>query len=167
MALALLILGVALLCGLLLVPVGLPGLWLMLAAGLAYRLVEPTGGIGIGTLIGVAALVLAAEIFEFSVSARFTRRYGGSRRASWGAILGGLIGAVVGVPVPIVGSVVGAFGGAFVGALLAEMTVKREERGDPTRVATGAVIGRAIGAAGKVAIGAVVACWIMAVAMAG
>ena len=34
----------------------------------------------------------------------FARRYGGSKRAGWGALAGGLIGAVVGVPVPIIGS---------------------------------------------------------------
>ena len=167
MALELLVLAAALLIGLFLVPVGLPGLWLMLAAGFVYRLVEPSGGIGAGTIVGVAMLVLAAEAFEFFIAARFTKRFGGSRRASWGAILGGLLGALVGVPVPIIGSVIGAFAGAFAGALVAELSVAREKRGDPTRVATGALIGRAIGAAVKVAIGAVVAGWLMGMAIAG
>ncbi len=167
MALELLVLAAALLLALFLVPVGLPGLWLMLGAAFVFRLVEPAGGIGTRTLLGVAMLVVLAEALEFLVGAKFTRRFGGSRRASWGAILGGLIGAVVGVPIPIIGSIIGGFVGAFVGALVAELSIAREKRGDPTRVATGALIGRAVGAAVKVAIGAVVAGWLLAAASVG
>ena len=65
-------------------------------------------------------LALIGELLEFSLTAKYTRKYGGSRRASWGAIIGGMIGAFIGVPVPIVGPVLGAFAGAFVGAFVGE-----------------------------------------------
>jgi uncharacterized protein YqgC (DUF456 family) len=109
-------------------------------------------------------VALIAELLEFSLAARYTRRYGGSRRAGWGAILGGLVGAFVGVPVPVVGPVIGAFLGAFLGALVAEYTVAADHRA-AARVATGALMGRVASAAMKVAIGAVMAAWIIIAAV--
>ena len=84
----------------------------------------------------------------------FAKRYGGSNRAGWGALVGGLTGAVVGVPVPVIGSVIGGFVGAFVGAALFEYT--RARRSDvAARAGWGAVLGRAAAAAVKMAIGVV------------
>ena len=98
--LSLALLGAALVGGLLLIPFGLPGLWVMLGAALLHWVLVPLGGIGLWTTAGAGALVVAAEVLEFTISARYTRKYGGSRRASWGAVVGGLVGAVVGIPVP-------------------------------------------------------------------
>jgi len=158
-------LGVVLFASLLMVPLGLPGLWVMLGAALLYNVLLPAGGIGWVTLIGCAVLVVIAEVLEFTLGARYTKKYGGSRRAGWGSIIGGIAGAIVGVPVPVIGSVIGAFVGAFAGALVGEFTVPRESRGDLTRVATGAVVGRAVAAALKTGIGVVVVVWILAVTM--
>ncbi len=138
-----------------LIPLGLPGTWIMLAAALGYNAL-PGAGIATPWLIGAAALAVVAEVLEFTVAARYTTRYGGSRRAGWGAILGGFAGAIVGVPVPIVGSVIGAFAGAFVGAYVAELT-RRSQHAAATRVATGALLGRAAAAAIKTAFGLAIA----------
>ncbi len=149
---------------LLLIPLGLPGLWLMLVAALGLNALLPgPGPIGLWTLAGAALLGVVAEVLEFTVAARYTTRYGGSRRAGWGAILGGIAGAVVGVPVPVVGSVIGAFAGAFAGAYLAERS-RREAHGPAARVATGALIGRAAAAALKTAFGLAIAAWLLAAA---
>ena len=153
------LLVLALIAGLILVPFGLPGLWVMVGAVLLYSYVVP-GQISLGTTIFLALLALIAEILEFSVSARYTRKYGGSRRAAWGAILGGVVGAFVGVPVPVIGSVIGAFVGSFAGALLAELS-RRSDMASATRVATGALVGRAVAAAIKVALGVVIAVWVV------
>ncbi len=166
-SLALVCLALALVGGLLVVPLGLPGLWVMLGAALLYSVVLPAGGIGAWTLLGAVALVMLAEVLEFTISGKYTRRYGGSRRASWGAIVGGLVGAVVGVPIPVIGSVLAAFAGAFVGAYIGERTMHRDVRGDPTRVATGAVVGRAVAAAVKSGLGVVVAIWLFVAAVVG
>lgn len=159
------ILSVVLLAALCLVPLGLPGLWVMLGAGLLFNVLVPAGGIGLWTLGGCATLVVVSEVLDFTLGARYARKYGGSRRASWGSIAGGMAGAIVGVPVPVVGSVIGAFAGAFVGALVAERTVPAATRGDVTRVATGAVVGRAVAAAAKTGIGVVIAVWMVAAAV--
>jgi len=164
-AVPIILLALALFGGLLLVPIGLPGLWVMLGAALLYWVLVPLGGIGAWTFGGVSALVVIAELLEYTLGARYTRKYGGSSRASWGALLGGFVGAGLGVPVPVIGSVLGAFVGAFAGAFIGELTVHRDLRGDPTRAATGAVIGRAVAAAAKSGIGVVVAVWLLAAAL--
>lgn len=158
--LGLLLLVLALGGGLLLVPLGLPGLWVMLGGALVYWVVLPQGGVGLLTLGGVALLVVLAEVLEWVLSGRYAQKYGGSRRAGWGAIIGGLVGAVVGVPLPVLGSVIGAFAGAFIGAFVAESTVARATRANPTRVATGALVGRVVAAGAKTGIGLLVALWI-------
>lgn len=154
----LLLLG-ALIIGLLLIPFGLPGLWVMAGAVLVYNYAEPGGAIGIWTIVIVAALAAVGEIVEFVLAGRYARRYGGSRRAGWGAIIGSIVGAIVGVPIPVVGSMVGAFVGAFAGAWLAEMT-RAAEVGAATRVAMGALIGRIAAVAAKAGIGCAVIAWV-------
>ena len=151
----LLVLGIVMFLSLMLIPLGLPGTWVMIAAGMGYGYLAGDG-IGFPTLVIVFALAIIGELIEFTLAARYTRKYGGSRRAGWGAIIGGIIGAIVGVPVPIIGSVIGAFAGAFLGALVAERT-RGGTTGNATRVATGALIGRAAAVAAKSAIGVAIA----------
>ena len=155
----LLILGAILLLGLVMIPFGLPGTLIIFFAAVGYSLLVK-GSIGLFTLIGVGALLAIGEVIEWTLTARYTRKYGGSRRASWGAVIGGMIGAFVGVPVPIVGSIVGAFAGAFIGAFVAELT-GGSSGGTATRVATGALIGRAFAAAMKVGIGIAMTAWVL------
>ena len=145
-----LILVAILLLGLVMIPFGLPGTWIMAAGALGYSLLVP-GSISIFTTVVVALMALVGEVIEFTLTAKYTRQYGGSRRASWGAIIGGMVGAFMGVPVPVIGSVIGAFVGAFIGAFVAELT--QGSVGSATKVATGALIGRAVAAAMKVGIG--------------
>src|SRR5438128_9772789 len=117
-----LLLAAILLLGLIMIPFGFPGTLVIFAATLGYKLLVPTGGVGWITVVGVGLLAAVAEWFEWTLAGKFARKYGGSRRAGWGAIIGGLVGAFLGVPLPVVGSVVGAFAGAFIGALVAELT---------------------------------------------
>ncbi len=158
----LLLLG-AVLGGLIMIPLGLPGIWLMLVAGVAHRLLVAPPTIGWGTLVILTLIALLAEWLEFTVAGRYTTKYGGSRRAAWSAIAGGIVGAFVGIPVPIIGSVIGAFAGAFLGALLGEYSVERDH-GKATRAATGALIGRGVATALKSVAGCVIGGWLMAAA---
>ena len=159
-----LLLIAAIVIGLVMIPFGLPGTLVLFAAALCYHLLVPAGGIGLTTVIGVGVLMVVAEGLEWVLTGRFTKRYGGSRRAAWGAILGGMVGAFIGVPVPIVGSIVGAFAGAFIGAFVAEWS-GGSGHGAAARVAWGAFLGRVAAAATKIAIGLVMAIWMVAVAI--
>src|SRR5436309_10803919 len=158
-----LILVAILLVSLIMIPFGLPGTWIMVAAALGYQILVPAGGVGIVTVVGTAILALVGELVEFSLAGRYARKYGGSRRAGWGAIIGGMVGAFMGVPVPLIGSLIGAFLGSFIGALVAELS-RGTRGGVATRVAWGALVGRVVAAAAKVAIGLVMSVWIVFVA---
>ena len=155
----LLILASVIILSLILIVLGLPGLWIMVASAVAYNVIVPGEPIGWVTLIAVAVLAFVAEILEFSLTGSYARKYGGSRRAGWGAILGGIVGAMVGLPVPIIGSVIGAFIGSFLGALIAEFT-GGSSVGDSTRVAKGALIGRVMSTVLKIGIGFTIGVWI-------
>ena len=160
----LLILAAVIILSLILIVLGLPGLWIMVASAVVYNLVVPGDPIGWFTLVAVGVLALVAELLEFSMTGSYARKYGGSRRAGWGAIIGSIVGAMVGFPVPIVGPVIGAFVGSFIGALIAEFT-GGSSAGDATRVAKGALIGRVVSTVLKIGIGFTIGIWIFIAAM--
>jgi uncharacterized protein len=151
-----LLLAGCLIAGLLLIPLGLPGLWLMVLGVLAYGWATGYQAMGIATVALVVGLALLGELAEWWLGFRLARRYGGSRRAGWGALVGGLVGAAIGVPVPIIGSVIGAFVGSFTGAALFEYT-RAGRVGESANAGWGAVLGRAAAAAVKLALGLVIA----------
>jgi hypothetical protein len=142
------------LIGLVLIPLGLPGLWVIVLGILGYGWLTDFRTLSAGFLVLVILLAVLGEVVEAWVGFRFARRYGGSSRAGWGALVGGLIGAIVGVPVPIIGSVVGGFVGAFLGAAVFEYTRARRTEG-AVKAGWGAMLGRAAAAAVKMAIGIV------------
>ncbi|MFL5403833.1 MAG: DUF456 domain-containing protein [Gemmatimonadales bacterium] len=151
--LLLIISGIA---GLVLIPLGLPGLWVILLGIVGYGWLTDFRTLSAGFLILAIGLAFLGEVLESWIGFRFARRYGGSRRAGWGALVGGLIGAIVGVPLPVIGSVIGGFVGAFLGAAVFEFSRAREAGGS-VRAGWGAVLGRAAAAAIKMALGLVMA----------
>jgi len=155
----LLILSLVIILSLILIVLGMPGLWIMVASAVTYNLVVPGDPIGWVTLVAVGVLAFVAELLDIALTGRYARKYGGSRRAGWGAIIGSIVGAMVGFPVPIIGPVIGAFIGSFVGALIAEFT-GGSSAGDATRVAKGALIGRVVSTVLKIGIGFTIGIWI-------
>lgn len=142
------------------IPLGIPGLWLMIVAGLLYNLIVGQAAIGWIALFGTALLGGLAELIEFLLAGRFARKFGGSKRAEWGAILGGVLGVVIGLPIPVIGSVLGGFAGAFAGALIAEWSL-HQDHDKAGKVAWGALLGRATAIGIKMAIGFVIAVWLV------
>jgi uncharacterized protein YqgC (DUF456 family) len=153
---AILLLFTGTVAGLLLIPFGLPGLWVMVLGMLAYGWFTGFQAVTAGLIALAVVLALLGEVIEAWLGFRFARRYGGSSRAGWGALAGGLVGAIVGVPVPLIGSVIGGFVGAFAGATLLEYTRARHA-GAAAGAGWGAVLGRAAAAAAKMALGIVIA----------
>jgi uncharacterized protein len=140
------------LAALVMIPLGLPGTFLQVAAAAVLAIASD------GTLLGwrwvgvFLVLALVGEGGEFLSGQWGTRRFGGSPRAGWGALIGGLVGAVVGgIPIPVIGAIVMSFVGTFVGALIGEMSAQGTT--PVVRVGLGALLGRAIGVATKLGIG--------------
>src|SRR5262249_24163438 len=113
------------LAGLAMIPLGLPGLWVMVGGILIYGWLTGFRSMGVPTIGIVLGLAFVGEIIENWIGFRYAKRYGGSTRSGWGALIGGLVGAAIGVPVAIIGSVIGAFLGSFLGAALFEYTYSR------------------------------------------
>ena len=135
-----------------LIPVGLPGLWIMVgvvAVGLA------TGEVSLPLFLAALGIAGLAELAEWLSVDRLGRRYGGSTRTFWGALAGGTVGVLVGAPVPVAGSLVGAFLGTLAGAALATWLETRQLR-DSLRAGWGALLGRAVAVAVKVFAGLVI-----------
>jgi len=151
-----LLLTVCFVAGLLLVLLGLPGLWVMVLGVIGYAWFTAFRTVGVWMIAAVVGLALLGEVIEWWLGFRLANAYGGSRRAGWGALVGGLIGAGVGVPIPVVGSIVGAFVGAFGGAALFEYATAWKADA-AVRAGYGALLGRAAGAAAKVALGLAIA----------
>lgn len=131
----------------LVIPIGWPGLWLMVAiVGVGAFL----GEIGPGIVIAAIAVAATAELLEFVIVRRMSARYGGSNRAFWGAVAGGTIGVFMGFPVPILGPVIAGVVGSFVGAAGVALYESRDVA-SASRVGWGVVLARAIAAFVKVA----------------
>lgn len=143
----------AMVLGLLLVPLGLPGLWVMVAALAAAVLLGVP--VGWGTVLGLALLAGVGELGEYLAVRVASDRYGGTSRAFWGAVAGGLVGAAAGTPVPVVGTLAGLLLGTFAGAVAAAWLESRDA-GRAVRVGWGALLGRAAAAAVKTAAGLVI-----------
>ncbi len=152
-----------LLAGLFINILGLPGLWLMIAAAGIYAWVTAGAFMSWGTLIALLVLALLAELAEFVAGAAGSKAAGGSKRGMAGAIVGGLVGGILGtpIPIPIVGTIVGACLGAFVGAFIVERSIGRDTN-ESLQIGFGAAKGRFWGILIKSAFGVVmliVAAW--------
>jgi len=141
----------------------LPGNWLIvgLSALFAALVPSPQGqGIGWTGVAILAVLAVLGEVVEFFASAAVAGKRGGSRRgmvlAVGGTTIGSIAGAFISLPIPIigpllgalVGGALGAFGGAWVGEAW-----KGKSLGEGYHISKGALWGRLLGTAGKLAIG--------------
>ncbi len=134
------------------IPLGLPGVWIMVLMLLVGTL---TGALSWGVWLLLVGLALVAEVAEFWILKRIGARYGASGKAFWGAIAGGLIGMLVGAPIPVIGSLVAGFVGTFLGAGLVTFVESRSV-GDASRVGVGVLLARTLAIGLKVGVGVVV-----------
>src|SRR2546429_6389189 len=74
---AVLLLALCCIVGLILVPLGLPGLWVMVGGVLGYGALTGFRTVGIATMAIVLGLAFLGEIVEWWVGFGLTERYGG------------------------------------------------------------------------------------------
>lgn len=158
----------------LLVAIGLPGVWLMLLFALVIELADglylaperqPTFSWGV--LLAALLLAIAGELLEFIASALGAKHGGASRRGMIASVVGAMLGGIAGtvlLPIPVVGSIAGAVAGAAGGAMLGEISREGATLRDTLKPAQGAAIGRLLGTLGKLPCAA--AAWVVLVVAA-
>lgn len=146
---------IAVLAGLFINILGLPGLWLMVVAVIGYAWATDFAYIGWWTIGIIIALGLLAELVEFFAGAAGSAKAGGSKRGMAGAIIGGVVGGIVGTPIfPVVGTIIGSIIGCALGAYLIETSVGKTHT-EATSISIGAAKGRFVGLVAKSAFGIV------------
>lgn len=139
-----------------LVPLGLPGNWLMvITAGLVSWWFTDNTMFAMGTLIVATGLVILGEILETLIMAKRASKAGSSKRGTIGAIIGAILGGILLtglVPIPVLGTILGVCLGAFLGAVIMEITGGKQF-GRSFKVGRGAAVGRFYGTIYKLAIG--------------
>lgn len=109
--------------GILMVPLGLPGTWLIVVGAMLYSIFFGFDG-GASSPWAVNAILLGLAIFgeivEFFVGTLGSKPLKVSNGAIICAFIGGIVGGIIGVPVFLVGALLGIFVGAFLGALIYE-----------------------------------------------
>lgn len=116
------------------------------------------GSIGWGTLLGLTALMLLAQVLDFVSGAAGAKYFGATR---WGAI-GGILGAVVGIFFGILGLFIGPLVGAVAGELLGGRGILPAGKSG-----WGTFLGTTAGLIGKVAIGVIMVAWFAIAALVG
>jgi len=145
----------ALLVGLLLIPLGLGGTFVMVGAAAVFGAATGFGQITLKFLGVLLGLALVGEGLESLLGVAVARKYGASKWGMWGAFLGGIAGALVGTPVPVAGNLVGALIGVFAGAFIMEWLGRgRSDAG--LRAGWGALLGRTAASAIKLGIGMII-----------
>lgn len=119
------------LLGVLLVPLSLPGNWIIVAASILYGFFfsfdqgQTSFFWVVGILIFLAAL---GELIEFVVGLLGSKPLKVSNGAIISAFFGGILGAIIGVPIFLIGTLLGIFLGSFLGAFIYEWIVLKEAK---------------------------------------
>lgn len=119
-----------LLAGLFLVPLGLPGTWLIVIDAFVYSLIADfqMGRSDFWVLLFVIILAIVGEILEFGIGVLGSKEMKVSNGAIVCSIIGGIVGVFVGFPLFLVGTIIGLLIGVFLGAFVYEMLVKKDVR---------------------------------------
>jgi uncharacterized protein len=144
----------AALLGVALTAVTLPGTWLILAAAVAVRLLQPEM-ISWWPIAFMFVLALLGELMEFAAGALGAHKAGASTKGAIGAVVGALVGALAGAPLLFpVGSIVGGAVGSGAGAVIGEHMQARKTWKESARIAGGAAAGRLIATVAKTLVAA-------------
>lgn len=143
---------IVMLAALCLIPIGLPGTFIMCLAYLVFVLATGGGAIAWWTFAAIFFLALLAEGIEMLAGLVGARRAKGSWWSAFGALLGGFAGALIGIWFALLGAIPGAIIGTFVGAYLVEY-MKTHNSETSGKVAFNAMVGRIVGGVVKIGIG--------------
>lgn len=143
---------IVLIAGVIIIPFGLAGTFIIVADVLIYGLATGFEKITIPFILLLLAIAVIMEIIEALFGAVLARKFGGSKWAMAGSIIGFFLGALSGTLLtPVIGTLIGAFLGAFIGASIFHglSTGKWE---DALQVGLGAFFGAVGGKVSKIIV---------------
>jgi uncharacterized protein YqgC (DUF456 family) len=159
--LALIGLDLLLLAGWIAIPLGLSGNFILLGAALVTAIVTRFETVGWIALIFMTVAVVLGEVIEALLGSLVARKFGASKWGMIGAFAGGILGGVAGTAIlPIIGTLFFSFLGVAIGAMALELA-HRKETGPGVRAGGGALIGRFLATAIKMAIGTAMIVYIL------
>ncbi|SDB59037.1 hypothetical protein SAMN05660653_02997 [Desulfonatronum thiosulfatophilum] len=133
--------------------VGLPANWLILGALGLWLWSHPELTVGWSFLALLLALCVLGEIVEFLAQLWGGKRFGGSRRGAWAAVIGAILGGFFGAAFLFgFGAIPGSFLGAFVGSFLVELG-QGYSYPAAYRAAWGALLNKVFGTVVKIGLG--------------
>jgi uncharacterized protein YqgC (DUF456 family) len=155
------LLGLFMLAGLIITPLGLPGNWVIFGCAVAAGFATHWTKFGWVFIVSLAGAVAIGEIIEAISSAIGAKKFGASTGGTIAAIVGSIIGIILGTGVlPLIGTLVGAFLGAFLGAFIYEY-IRLNDFEQARRAGLGAFLGRTAAVVVKEIIGILMAAAIL------
>ena len=131
----------------------LPGNWINLLLLALWKWTHAGMEAGLWFFLLLLLIAGIGELLEFFSQSVSARKYGGSSKGSWGALLGAFIGAILGAPIFMgLGSIPGSIAGAFAGSLLVELAYKKSFS-SAIKASKGAMWGRIFGIVAKASLG--------------
>jgi len=157
----LVLLDLALVGGLIAIPLGLSGTFIILGLAVLVGALGSFHTIPLWVLVIMAVLVVGAEVVESLLGSVMAKRFGATRWGMAGAFLGGLLGGAAGTAVlPVIGSIVGSFLSSALLAVFLEWWRARRLR-ESLPAGWGALLGKALSTSMKMAIGFAMAIYIV------
>ncbi|MDP6419147.1 MAG: DUF456 domain-containing protein [Candidatus Krumholzibacteria bacterium] len=155
-------LDIGMLAALFMIPLGLPGNFLLLGLAILAAWLGGFQSISILSLGIILLVVLLAEVAEAMLSSLMARKSGASWWGVAGAMAGGLAGAILGSMIlPLFGTLVGAFLGSAVGATGLEAWKRGRADSEALRAGWGAFLGRVLSSVLKISVGMGIAVWVI------
>jgi uncharacterized protein YqgC (DUF456 family) len=131
----------------------LPANWLILVGLGIWEWAHPEVIATWGFFILLFGICLAGEVVEFVVQYWGARRFGGTNRGAWAAVVGAIVGGIFGAPFFFgLGALAGALLGAFTASLLVEMGQGRSFS-EARHAAMGAMWSKVFGTVAKIGLG--------------
>lgn len=131
----------------------LPANWVLLALVAGWKAVHPAMDLTWTGFAGLAALALVAEVLEFVIQLKGSKKYGASGKGNFGGIIGAIVGAILGAGFLFgLGALPGALVGAYGGCLLVEVLMGRNFE-EARAAAWGAMWGKFFGLTVKAGLG--------------
>lgn len=132
---------------------GLPANWLILLGLGAWKWAHPDMPAGWVFFLLLFGVCLAGEVVEFAAQYWGARRFGGTKRGAWAAVVGAIVGGIFGAAFFFgLGAVPGSLLGAYAGSLLVEIGQGRSFD-EARHAAMGAMWSKVFGAVAKIGLG--------------